>query len=53
MELISLKGDHPGIIPMKFGDNPPFGLGVDVVQSTLLTDHGRTTDIIIAHLELS
>ena len=49
-----LYGDHPRIIPVKFGDNPPSGLG-DVVQSKLLTDNGQINDrhhrITIAHLK--
>ena len=32
--------DHPRIIPVKFGDNPPCGLGGDFAQSNLLTDDG-------------
>ena len=40
-----MKGNHPRIIPVEFGDNPPSGLGVDVDESKLLTDNGqRTTD---------
>ena len=36
------KKDHLRIIPVKFGDNPPSGLG-DVVYSKLLTVDGRLT----------
>ena len=40
MELNPLKKkDHLRIIPVKFGDNPPSGLG-DVVYSKLLTVDG-------------
>ena len=45
MKFFSLvKGDHPRIIPVKFGDNPPSDLGGDVAQSKLLTDEQWTAD---------
>ena len=40
-----LKGNHPGIIPVKFGENTPTGLGD--VQVNLLTD-ARTTKLILS-----
>ena len=36
------KGDHPRIIPVKFGEILPSGLGGDVME---IVD-GRTTDIL-------
>ena len=34
------RADNPRIIPVKFDDNQPRGLGEDVVLSELLTDDG-------------
>ena len=42
--LVCMKGDHPRIISVKFGDNPPSDLGGDVAQSKLLTDEQWTAD---------
>ena len=46
----TLKGDYPRIIPVKFGETPPSGLGGDVIYRELLTDEGHPM-ITIAHLE--
>jgi len=43
--LTTLIGDHPGIIPVKFGQNPMRGFRGDVVDARThaRTDDGRRT----------
>ena len=45
-----LVGDHPRIIPVKFGQNPMSGLRGEDVKVKLLTDgrkHAQTIDIVL------
>ena len=40
----TLVGDHPGIIPVMFGQNPISGFREDVSVKKLTHDGRRTTD---------
>jgi len=42
-----MVGDHPGVIPVKFGQNPMSGFRGENVKVKLMTDDGRRIKAVL------